>query len=129
MPENQLQILCEIPLKIKISDRDFEVRPLTFKKIAELQPFVEKIVGKLDDFRIVDFMAGNWITPMLKNVTDVMEDLLDALEIVLIGDYDKEFLRENLDTITLGKILGFLVKTTNIEETVKNVVVLRGMAK
>ena len=73
------------------------------------------------------------IGKIFENIEGLAEDLFLAMNVVLVpngsGKITDELLKEHLDTITLGKILGFLVKTSNIGETVKNVSILRGMAK
>lgn len=136
MPEatDQLQILCQVPMKVKIGDKEFEVRPLTFKKLSELKPYVEKLFEKIGNFGQMTVGEGGIIKPIMDNLDGVIDDLLGAMQIVLRSKdtaevVDKEFLQENLDTLTLGKILGFVIKTCNIGETVKNVVILRAMSK
>lgn len=138
MPENkpdQLEILCEIPLVLKIGEESFTVRPLTFNKLMALKPHAEAIFKKIGGISELDFSSGEFIGKIFENIEGLAEDLFLAMKVVLTpsdsqaGEITDEMLKEHLDTITLGKILGFLVKTSNIGETVKNVSVLRGMAK
>jgi len=136
MPEaiiDQLQILCQVPMKVKIGDKDFEVHPLTFKNLAELKPHIETIVDKIGGLAIIPAEGANFLRPILDNLDAVMDGVLDAVMVILQRkgnpEVDKGFLEENLDTLTLGKILGFVIKSCNIGETVKNVVILRAMGK
>jgi hypothetical protein len=130
---DQLQILCQVPMKVKIGDKEFEVHPLTFKKLSELKPHIQTVFDKLGGLTAVSVEGGGFIKPILDNLDAVMESVLMAIQIVLRTkkgeEVEKEFLEENLDTLTLGKILGFVIKTCNIGETVKNVVILRAMSK
>ena len=135
---DQLSILCEVPLKVKIGDKEFKVYPLTLRKIKTLEPFASAIFQKLGGFGTgIDgsISTAEIIKNVLANLSDIMEEMIKLVQILLkvkVSDYDvvtKDFLEENLDTLTLGTILGFIIKSANIGDTVKNVVILRGMAK
>jgi len=135
---DQLSILCEVPLKVQIGDKEFKVYPLTLKKMKLLEPHASAIFEKVGGFTVGtdgSVSAQEIIKSILSNLSGIMEEMIKLVQILLkakIGDEDlvtKEFLEENLDTLTLGTILGFVIKAANIGETVKNVVILQGMAK
>lgn len=131
--ENQLEILCEIPLKIKIGEQNFKVHPLTFKRLVELKPHVQTIFEKVGGISQIDFSKGEFVGTIFDNIEALMEDILKAMKLVLVSENGFEctddFLKEHLDTVKLGTVLGFLVKTSNLGETVKNVAILRGMVR
>lgn len=133
--QSQLEILCEVPLKLKIGDGDFTVHPLTFNRLVKLKPHAEAIFKKVGGVAEMDFGSGEFIGTIFSKIEELAEDLFGAMKVVLNpngkpdGEITDEVLKEYLDTYTLGKILGFLVKTSNIGETVKNVSILRGMTK
>lgn len=136
MSENkpdQLEILCEIPYPVKIGDQGFTVRPLTFNKLVALKPHVQAIFEKVGGVSKLDFNSPKLVNLLFENIEKLAGDLFAAMNVVLTpngsGKVTNELLKEHLDTVTLGRILGFLVQTSNIGETVKNVSILRGMAK
>lgn len=103
-----------------------------------MEPYASAIFQKLGVFKEgIDgsIAASEIIKNILGNLSSIMEEMLALVQILLrvkASDediVDKEFLEDNLDTLTLGMILGFTIKSANIGETVKNVVILRGMAK
>ena len=162
MPEekqSQLEILCEVPLKVKIGDQNFIIRPLTFNRVIQCKSSIINILNEISNFDQLGELIIKHATEMMSqetgkdsedgestqtimegfleqlfdNLQKVMDDVCTLMKVLLTasGDFEvtDDFLKEHLDTLTLGKILGFLVKTSNIGETVKNVSILRGMAK
>ena len=135
---DQLSILCEVPLQVKIGDKDIEVHPLTLKKMKMLGPSItsifDKVLGMQDKVK-GDINQVALLRLVIDNLPNIMDEVLKTVQIILrkkSGDGDlmeTEYLEENLDTVTLGTILGFIIKTSNLQETAKNVVILRGMAK
>lgn len=155
MPEaetkfTELEILCEIPLKIELDGKKFEIRPLVATKLIQMRPHIETILnaileglmgrfkdtaelirqvqtGQLDEKDLIGFA----LNAIYSSIDAGMECMRIAFRPNAKGDdvVDLDFLKDHLDFFTAGKILGFLVKTSNIGETVKNVVILKALTR
>ncbi len=141
-----LEILCEIPLKVTIGDRDFEIRPLVPTKLVLMTPYLESIVnigldviqdkfgglsGLITAVSKDEVVEKDIVKLLLTSLSSNIEKAMECFKIVLRpkakGEdiVDTEFLMDNLETSTMALIVGFLVQTMNIGEAVKNVRILK----
>jgi len=137
---DELKILAEIPQSIKIGDREFALRPLSFGKIKLLGDVMLMVfnkveafgkVGSADPAQIQEILSTNWAS--------LIDELILGVQIITCQNgktsFDElkndkemiEFLRWNFTTEQLRVVSDFIRNSIDLGGIIKNVAPLRGI--
>jgi len=111
---NELDALCEAPLKVHVGEEEVEVYPPTLSKLNATVSFWAKLIERgAEKFKDTDAKNIN-IEIILKDIYGFVEDLLPILKIYLAprGKIDSKFsidqLRDGLDISDIKRIMKFV---------------------
>lgn len=132
---NEIEVLCEVPIKVHVGEQEVEVVPPTLAKLTAAVPYWSKVIEKaMSVIKKTDKKADGKkatemaVETMMKMIYDYVEDLLPVFKIYLAprGKVDSEFtlvqLRDGLDIVDMRRILTFIRNGVNIGELIKNAV-------
>lgn len=135
---DELDILAEIPQSLKIGDKDFLLRPLSFGKIKLLGDVLLMIFQKVEAFGKMGTADPEQIQQILStNWASLIDELILGVQIITCQNgktsFDElkndkemiEFLRWNFTTEQLKVVSDFIRNSIDLGGIIKNVAPLR----